>query len=284
VPLPPGVLLPQLPDNFEDADLEKRPRPVQYLCCSHNRLSQAAQWSETNYRHYLAAYYHYLERVDDEIGKILDALARRPDAAETLVIFTADHGDGIASHRMVTKQVSMYEETTHVPLFIAGPERLIDGDRDAAHLVSLLDLVPTLCDFGGADVPEGLWGTSLRPWLEGVPAGSPHPYVASEWHTEWAFTTSPGRMIRTPQYKYTRYLEGDGEELYDIATDRGETRTLIDDPAHADALERHRRLLDEHVAATGDPFFDLWWHADDRWRSHPVGYPNHRGPAAPMVG
>jgi choline-sulfatase len=222
--------------------------------------------------------------VDDEIGKILDALERRADADETLVIFTADHGDGIASHRMVTKQVSMYEETTHIPLFVAGPDHLIDGDRDAAQLVSLLDLLPTLCDFGRIEPPEGLWGRSLRPWLEGIQAESPHPYVASEWHTEWAFTTSPGRMIRTPRYKYTRYLEHEGEELYDIANDRGETQTLIDEPDHADALQTHRQLLDAHVASTRDPFFDLWWHADERWRSHPTGYQHHHGPSAPEVG
>lgn len=283
VPLPPGKVLPQLPDNFEDADFEQRPIPVQYICCSHRRLSQAAPWNEDNYRHYIAAYYHYLARVDAEIGLILDALARREDAAETVILFTVDHGDGMGSHRMVTKQVSFYEEMTHVPLMVAGPPDLVDGDRDAAPLVSLLDLVPTLCDLADITPPPDLWGRSLRPWLAG-PADPVHPYVASEWHTEWAFTTSPGRMIRTPAYKYTRYLEGDGEELYHITQDRGETRTLINDPAHARALTDHRALLAQHVAATEDPFFHLTWHADPRWRSHEPGYPNHKGPSAPEAG
>jgi choline-sulfatase len=91
-------------------------------------------------------------------------------------------------------------------------------------------------------------------------------------------------MLRTPHFKYTRYLEGEGEELYDMRADPGETLTLIDDPAYAPVLERHRALLAEHLAATDDDFYHLAWSADPRWRSHTPGYRHHVGPAAPMVG
>lgn len=275
---PPGDL-PPLPPNFEIADLDQRPVPIQYICCSHNRLSQAAVWNEENYRHYLAAYYHYCRRLDDEVGHILDALEARADGAETLILFVADHGDGMACHRMVTKQVSLYDETTRTPLLIAGPG--IAPGASAA-LVSHLDLLPTLCEQVGISPPTNLWGQSLLPLLHD-PAAAAHPYVVSEWHTEWGFTISPGRMVRTPCYKYTRYLEGDGEELYDLLADPGETRTLIHDPTHQNALADHRAILDRHLAATADPFVSYGWKADPRWRSHPVGYPCHRGPAAPMA-
>jgi len=245
--------LPPLPSNFEDTDLDQRPRPVQYICCSHNRLSQAAPWTEENYRHYLAAYYHYLSRVDAEIGLILDALETRGDAE-------------------------------NMPFLVAGPSHLVAGRHTIDAPICLLDLVPTLCDLGGIELRDRFRGRSLRPWLEGTPTEAPHPYVASEWHTEWGFTISPGRMIRTPRYKYTHYLEGDGEELYDLVNDPGETRTLIHDPDHAAALDAHRDLLAEHLAITQDPFLSLAWEAAPRWRNHTPGYQNHRGPAAPMVG
>jgi choline-sulfatase len=256
---------------------------VQYICCSHNRLAQAAPWNETNYRHYLAAYYHYVHRVDAEIGLILDALEARPDAEDTLIVFMADHGDGMAVHRMVTKQVSMYDSTTRIPLAFAGPGVRGRDRTDARALASNLDVLPTLCDYAGLDAPAGLWGQSLLPWLQGKRDDSPHPYVVSEWHTEWGFTISPGRMVRTPRFKYTRYLEDAGEELYDMLADPGETRTLIDDPAYGAVLEQHRALLDEHTKTTGDNFFRLMWLADRRWRSHTPGYEHHLGPAAPMV-
>lgn len=281
--LPLEAGLPPLPPNFRDSDAEftQRPLPIQYLCCSHNRLAQAARWSAANYRHYLAAYGHYLSRLDAEIGLILDALEARPDAAETLIVFMADHGDGLAAHGMVTKQVTFQEETMRVPFCFAGPgvpPQVLDGP-----LVSLLDLLPTLCDYAGLGVPPGLWGRSLASWLRGgPPGGAEHPYVAAEWHTEWGDTIEPGRMIRTPRYKYTRYLENQGEELYDLRSDPGETRTLIHDAAHASVLDKHRRLLEAHLAVTGDPFFSLQPQVEARWRSHKPGYRHHVGPTAPM--
>ena len=158
-----------------------------------------------------------------------------------------------------------------------------EGTLLESPLVSHVDLLPTLCDFAGIDAPSGLWGASLMPWIEGRRDGSPHDHVVTEWHTEWAYTVSPGRMVRTDRHKYTRYLEGDGEELYDLDADPGETLTLADDPAYSDILDTHRKALRAHLDETVDPFFDLAWKADPRWRNHEPGYRNHRGPAAPMA-
>jgi len=274
--------LPPLPDNFRDVNFDKRPLPVQYICCSHNRLSQAAEWNETNYRHYLAAYYHYIGRLDDEIGLILDALESHPDRDNTIVVFLADHGDGMAAHGMVTKQVSFIEETNRVPFMIAGPGFRKDQLLETP-LISHLDLLPTLCDCAGISSPDDLRGSSLVPWLRGNRDDSPHDFIAGEWQTEWSYTISPGRMIRTARYKYTRFIEGDGEELYDLAIDPGETKTLIDEPEYRNVLEEHRRLLAGHVKDTGDPFFGLSYKADKRWRSHETGYHNHRGLSAPQT-
>lgn len=276
--------LPPLPGNFRDSDFEKRPLAVQYICCSHRRLAQAAQWNKTNYRHYLAAYYHYVSRVDAEIGLILDALKARADAENTLIVFMADHGDGMAAHRMVTKQVSFYDEVARVPFVFAGPGVTGKDVMLAGPLVSLIDLLPTLCDYAGIAIPAGLSGESLLPWLKGEFRGSPHPFVVSEWHTEYGYTIPPGRMLRTVRYKYIRYLESDGEEFYDIVNDPGETRTLVDAPACAEALKEHRALLKKHIEQTADPFFSLSWDVDKRWRSHKPGYENHRGPSAMEVG
>lgn len=280
--VPTGRELPLLPDNFDDENFTDRPLPVQYICCTHNRLAQAEGWNEENYRYYLAAYYHYIERMDEEVGRVLDALDQSGRADDTLVVFMGDHGDGMAAHRMVTKQVCFFEEVTRVPFMVRGPG-IAPGMRQTP-LASLLDLLPTLCDYAEAEVPEGLWGCSLRPWLEGRQDGSPHAYVVSQWHTEWGFTVEPGRMLRTQRYKYTRYLEGDGEELYDLEADPGEHRTLVGDGAYAGVLADHRRLLEEYMATTADPFETLAWRTDPRWRQHTPGYQHHKGPSAPMVG
>ena len=281
--IPPPVPLPELPANFEIDDLETRPRPIQYICCSHVRLSQAASWTAANYRHYLAAYYHYVNRLDAMVGRLLAALQASDAAADTLVVLMADHGDSMAAHRMVTKQVSFYEETTGVPMLFAGGPIAHRG-LVLGNLVSLADLLPTLCDYAGLEAPSGLYGRSFWSMLaDGRVHDGAREAVAAEWMTEWGDTVEPGRMLRTRGHKYTRYREGDGEELYDLRADPGETRNLAGLPEHRACLEAHRRLLAEHVCREQDPFFSLAWRVAPRWRSHAPGYPNHVGSCAPLV-
>ena len=280
LPLPEGEL-PPLPLNFEIRDMENRPLPVQYLCCSHRRLQQASSWSEDNYRHYLAAYYHYTSMVDSQIGEIMAALQSTPEANNTIVVFLADHGDSMAAHRMVTKQVSFYEETTRIPLIFAGMGMAGRGTLLKEPLVSSVDLLPTLCDLAGLRIPGRLPGRSLAGWLRGEDNARTSEYVVSEWQTEWGYTVSPGRMLRTRRFKYTYYLEGAGEELYDLERNPGETRNVVQDKGYRKELEHHRMLLKEHTRNTRDPFFGTGVQVDPRWRSHEPGYPNHQGFSAP---
>lgn len=65
--------LPLLPENFEVEDWEKLPLPIQYICCSHRRMMQAAHWNEDNYRHYVAAFQHYTRIVARQIESVLES-------------------------------------------------------------------------------------------------------------------------------------------------------------------------------------------------------------------
>ena len=278
--LDPGVPLPELPENFWFDDIANRPRAVQYICCSHNRQAHAAQWSPNNFRHYLAAYYHFLSLADASIGQVLDALDKRADRDNTLIVFMSDHGDSMASRRRVTKQVDLYEEVTRVPFIFNGPGVVPREKPIGGHPVSSLDLFPTLCAYAGIEAPKGLRGIDLTGALRGgeIPA---RDYIASEWHTEWGFTVSPGRMIRNDRYKYTRYIEDNAEELFDLQLDPWEKVNQAKNPEYADALAQMRDLFARFLEETHDNFLSLSWEADPQWRSHKIGYENHRGPAAP---
>ncbi|MEG1400842.1 sulfatase-like hydrolase/transferase [Bacteroides sp.] len=273
--------LPPLPDNFEVTDWNQIPQPVQYICCSHRRMTQAAPWSDENYRHYIAAFQHYTKMVSKQVERVLQALYSTPAGRNTIVIIMADHGDGMASHRMVTKQISFYEEITNVPFIIAGP-----GIKQQKKPVEKLltqpttDLLPTLCELAGIAVPSDKPGISLVPTLKGKKQSATHPYVVSEWHSEYETIVSPGRMIRSDRYKYTHYLEGNGEELYDLKTDKGEQRNLAKDPKYSRVLAEHRAMLDDYIVRTGDDYRTLKVAADKQWRSHTPGYPSHKGPGA----
>ena len=274
-----GRSLPPLPDNFYFEDIENRPAAVRYICCSHNRQAQAAGWTPENFREYLRAYYYYLSLADRGVGDILDVLLKKGYTPEnTLFVFTSDHGDSMAARGQVTKQVSFYEETTRVPLIFKGPG--IHPGRKKG-IASLLDLFPTLCRWAGIMPPAGLQGMDLTETFSGGDLPK-RDYVACEWHTEWGYTVSPGRMICTGRYKYTRYIEDGSEELFDLEKDSTEKRNLAGDSSYREVVEKMHSLLNEHMIRTKDPFNSLSWEADRRWRSHPAGYQNHKGIAAPM--
>lgn len=272
-------MLPELPANFEVTDWNNVPTPVQYICCSHRRMTQASHWSEDNYRHYIAAFQHYTKMVSRQIESVLNALYSTPAGQNTIVVIMADHGDGMASHRMVTKQISFYEEVTNVPFIFAGP----GIKRQKKPVVNILtqptiDLLPTLCELAGISVPDEKPGISLAPTLKGEKQSRKHPYAVSEWHSEYEVIVTPGRMVRGPRYKYTHYLECGDEELYDLKKDPGERNNLARNPKYAKVLAKHRGMLDDYIIRTNDDYRTLKVDADKRWRSHAPGYPNHEGP------
>lgn len=278
---PTSTPLPQLPANFEVTDWNSIPTPVQFICCSHRRMTQAAPWSEENYRHYIAAFQHYTKMVSKQIDSVLKALHSTPAGGNTIVVILADHGDGMASHRMVTKQISFYEEITNVPFIIAGPGiKQQKKPIDRILTQPTIDLLPTLCDLAGIPVPAEKLGISLVPTLTGKKQSQTHPYAVSEWHSEYEAITSPGRMIRGPRYKYTHYLEGNGEELYDLQTDKGEQNNLAKNPKYANVLAEHRAMLDDYIHRTQDDYRTLTVDADKQWRNHTPGYPSHKGPGS----
>ncbi|NOZ22918.1 MAG: sulfatase-like hydrolase/transferase [Planctomycetes bacterium] len=218
--------LPPLPPNFK---FDKRePETI--------RKRRKLTWSEEQWRYYIWSYYRMVEEVDAEVGRVLDALQLAGEVDNTIVIFTADHGEGRGRHQMVVKNY-LYEEALKVPLIVSCPTRMNKGIRDETHLVSGVDIVPTVCDYVGIKPPEGMRGKSLRPLLEGK-ATPWHEFVAAE-------VTLTGRMIRTPRYKYIMYKGDPVEQIFDMKEDPWETKNLAPDPAHADTLAAHRKLLAE---------------------------------------
>jgi len=209
----------------------------------------ASQWRRDDVRHYLHGYYRLVEDVDREIGRVLSALRDTGLESNTLVVFASDHGEGMGAHRWVQK-AAFWEETAKVPLVIAGPG-VRAGAVDRHSLVSLADLMPTLCDFAGAAPPPDMRGLSLRPALGGKPLD--RPYVVSE--LLYGDQTREGRMLRTSRYKYVRFNGGARpEQFFDLQEDPGETRNLVNRAESAGILEEHRQLLAGWISRTADDF------------------------------
>jgi arylsulfatase A-like enzyme len=228
---------PPLPPNFRcDMPEPQRAREQGSHRIGSGVPSYTRHWTDEHWRYYLWAYYRHVEMVDGAVGHVLDALEDSGHRHDTIVIFAGDHGEAQARHGKVLKDF-LYDEVVKVPLIYSWPGRIQDNCQDATHLVSGLDLLPTVCDFAGVEPPPDQRGRSLRPLLEGRQAEW-REFIAAE-----SYVT--GRMIRTPQYKYITYRNDPIEQLFDMQHDPWETTNLAADPAFSPVLADHKKLLAE---------------------------------------
>jgi choline-sulfatase len=228
--------LPELPNNFTFAVKEpETAKEVRHF----SRAPHYANWSVDNWRYYMWSYYREVEMVDAYIGNVLAALQESGYGDNTLVVFTSDHGEGLARHQSILKSAP-YDESIKVPLIVSFPGRWAGGRVDATHLVSGVDLLPTMCDFAGIEPPPNVVGASLRPLLE---AGSEAGEVP--WRSFVGVETSgdKGRVLRSERYKYVKYRDEPVEMLYDMEVDPQETRNLAEEAKFAEILAAHREML-----------------------------------------
>lgn len=121
---------------------------------------------ESQQREIVAHTYAMVDLVDDSVGRILDALEDAGRDENTVVVFTSDHGDWLGDHGLFQKGVPHTRDLTRIPWIVRWPDVSIPGRRVDSP-TSQVDLVPTLLDAAGVDVPYGVQGESLRPVLSG---------------------------------------------------------------------------------------------------------------------
>ncbi len=196
-------------------------------------------------RHLTANYYGTIKMIDDEVGRLLRQLEADGLADNTIVVFTADHGNMLGDLGRWFKGV-MYEGSSRIPLMIKAPAKSpfaehFNRGKAVAELVENIDVMPTLCEMIGLALPaQGIQGQSLAPLVAGK---------AAAWKNR-VFAERGSMMIRTPQYKLIKnddreLRRGAGEfELYDLTRDPGETHNLIADSAHAKIVAELKAQLD----------------------------------------
>jgi choline-sulfatase len=204
------------------------------------------EWTEDDWRMHHWIYHRLTEDVDKQIGIVLDALRETGLDENTVVVFTSDHGDMDGAHKRVHKSF-FYEESARVPFIVAGPG--VQSGVDHKHLISAsLDLIPTLCDFAGVQIPTELAGRSVR----SLTTGENIP----NWRTAVFSENGRGRMVRTARYKYCWYKTGNPRDmLIDLQNDPGEMKNLAVDPKYASVIEQHRELIRTHVREQNDTLF-----------------------------
>ncbi len=197
-------------------------------------------------------YYAAVTEVDFHIGRILDWLKQEGLYDDTLIVFTADHGDLCGAHRMFDKHYVLYEDVTHVPLLIKTCGRRYQG-RSREYTVHNLDLAPTLMELCGiATSAERLDGYSLVPVLQG---GKSKRREAVSTENGAQFGLYIQRCIKTDAWKYI-WNPTDVDELYCLREDPYELVNRIGDQSCRTVLRELKSRLLEILIREGDGFCD----------------------------
>lgn len=191
--------------------------------------------TESSQQEVLAAYYASVSFMDQQVGRLLDALEATGLKENTIVVFTSDHGYHLGEHDFWQKW-SLHEESARIPLVMAGPGI---GFSETEALTEQIDLYPTLASLAGLPVPDQVQGKSLAPLLRD-PAASVR---------EAAFcVTGKGAMIRTREWAYLEYQDGT-YELYHMSEDPHQYNNLAQIPNYREQRAEMAQLLKEKQAS-----------------------------------
>jgi arylsulfatase A-like enzyme len=205
-------------------------------------------------RQCLATYYAMIENLDWNIGRLMAAVHELPRFADTLTVYTSDHGDFMGSHGRQSRKEHPHEESVRIPAIFHWPGHL-PAQGCTPGLFSLVDLLPTLLGLVGQKVPAHVQGTDFSPALRGEPFTGPDAVLTEMTNNpRWNLDFLDWRGVVTDRWKYAVYETG-AELLFDLHDDPYEMQNLAEtQPAmRAEMRARLRQLL----ADTREPYFDV---------------------------
>jgi arylsulfatase A-like enzyme len=178
-------------------------------------------------RDYLAT----IQSVDDNVGRLLEALDTERLAKNTIVIYTSDQGFFLGDHGMYDKRF-MYEESLRMPFLIRWPAAITRGSRSDAMALNV-DFAPTFLAAAGVRVPPDMQGRSLLPVLRGKPPADWRSSMYYRYyHDPGDHNTRAHYGVRTATHKLIHYWKKDQWELFDLVRDPHELQNLYGQQGH----------------------------------------------------
>lgn len=242
-------------------------------------------------REELARYYSSVRRADDALGEVLRALKESGEDERTVIFFLSDHGMPLPFAK-----TQLYFHSTRTPWMIRWPGVTQPGSVDDRHIVSGVDLLPTLLDIVGVQHPQGMDGRSFAPVLRGGTQEG-RDYMVAEYNENSGGNRHPMRTLITKDYAYIFNPWSNGtrvmatatkgtdtyrrlqalaktdpkmaerlkffdcrvpEELYNYARDEDALQNLIASPQHRAERDRLIKLLDAWMVKTNDPMLNVF--------------------------
>lgn len=246
-----------LPGNFNDIPTDDD--PLKYRN-KHKSVKKRYGNSEQEFRELIARYWGLVTQVDMSVGAILDKLESLGLSENTIVVYTSDHGDMMGSHRMVEKS-AMYEESVRIP-FLLKDLRLNKSQKIVETRVSQIDIVPTLLDLMGREVPEYLQGKSLVPALKGEKFPAEDIFIESNSRQDYRSGASGNTLledediIKSPSSPSIRtVISKDGWKLSLSNRDKSQLFDLNNDPLETTNLY-YRKEYSETVKNLSEKIYE----------------------------
>lgn len=235
------------PDEYPEGDMHPYDS---YMSYSKSMMNEQGGFSRSLLYRNMRCWYAMCKQTDRMLGQVWAKAGETGNLENTIVVFTSDHGEMHMEHRQHLKN-SMYEGSARVPLIIAGPGSSPGfGTRPAFRSgklvhdhVSLVDMYPTFVDALGGDLPSGLVGHSLLPYLFDTSRKKPDSYIVSMYMSNMANTNA--FMIRQGAWKYIAYgqygpswykaykpqlfnLDEDPSELHNVLSNHSDVASMLD--------------------------------------------------------
>lgn len=209
-----------------------------------SRDEKLAPFPRTPYaiKKHIQEYYAIISHMDDQIGKILRALAASGKAGNTYIFFASDHGLAVGHHGLLGKQ-NMFDHSMRVPLIVAGPG--IPGGEKRDQQVYLQDIMATTYDLAGIAKPGHIYFNSLLPMIKNGKANTGYPEIYGAY-------INLQRMVRTDRFKLIVYPEASKILLFDLKKDPGEMHDVSAERGYGEALKDMKARLIRQQRQLGD--------------------------------
>lgn len=198
-----------------------------------------------------AAYYGLITHIDHQIGRFLQSLIEYGLRENTVILFVSDHGDMLGDHNWFRKSVP-YQGSVNVPFLIYDPGRLLKCKHNQLNddVVELRDIMPTLLDIAGIEIPDTVDGLSLKRRLE---EGTPwRDYI----HGEHTYGQWSNHYITNGSEKYIWFSQTGREQYFRLDQDPAELRDLAQLPEHRERLAYWRHVMVEALAHREEGYSD----------------------------
>ncbi|MCO5235972.1 MAG: sulfatase-like hydrolase/transferase [Chitinophagaceae bacterium] len=208
------------------------------------------RYSRSDWEKIWPKYFGLVNLLDDEVGKIINALKKKGWYDKALIIFTADHGEMLGSHSLWQKSC-MYEEAARVPLIIKFPGSVQYSIRATDELVSLVDVWPTLKDFLQIETGDRTDGISLMPLVRGKKLNRSQIFIQYDGNAGYG---NNQRCVIEGNYKLIvdSFKDEIFLELYNVIDDPQEKKNLAGDPAFASLVRKMTGYIKKFMRDTGD--------------------------------